>query len=124
MSVVLAFLFACVPLLPAEHMHRAGIEGRDRPLVHSHPLAAGGLQTAQPDSALVASHGNHDLAVFLSTVYDHSPRFSSQAPLPAGARADIAPVFRPIGPATLRSHHRTHGPPRSVWLTRGPPSLG
>jgi hypothetical protein len=34
-----------------------------------------------------------------------------------------APEFRLIGHADLMLTQTAHGPPRSTWLTRGPPSL-
>jgi hypothetical protein len=34
-----------------------------------------------------------------------------------------APVLSSIGAVQTRTVQRAHGPPRSVWLTRGPPSL-
>jgi hypothetical protein len=123
-TTIAALAVVCVPLLPVEHVHLAGIEGRTQPLVHSHALEADGApHTESAGQSLVAPHGDHGLAVFLSTVYNGTSRFVPQPALPFDALVTIAPTFRSLGVVHWSGPQTTHGPPGPVWLTRGPPSL-
>jgi hypothetical protein len=126
-SVFIALAVAGLPLLPAEHIHRAGIEGRAAPLVHAHfvdgPDTNAAPTQAPRSSSFRVGHGNHDLAIFLSTDYNGVSRFASQPSALLTAIATIVPVFNAIGPTHAGFVQHAHGPPRSVWLTRGPPSL-
>lgn len=119
-SVVIALAVVCLPLLPPEHIHRAGIEGRTKPLVHAHALENSGATTA--GTSLACPHGNHGLAIFITTVYDSVSRAASQPVLLLAASVVFAPQLRPLGVVEANLTQSTHGPPRSVWLTRGPPS--
>jgi hypothetical protein len=92
--------------------------------VHAHEDVVDGPDAHGPaGDGLHAAHGNHGLAIFLTTHYNSGSRI---APLPLAvvARAiGIAPVFRPIGSVDRFDAQSTHGPPGSTWLTRAPPSL-
>jgi hypothetical protein len=120
-SVVIALAMVCLPLLPPEHIHRAGIEDRTTPLVHAHALET--PDTSTPGTSLVRSHGNHGLAIFLKDVYDSVPRVLSPPLLLVAATVVTVPPFRLIGLLEASLTQTAHGPPKSAWLTRGPPSL-
>lgn len=64
-------------LLPPEHMHLAGIEGRTHSVVHRHSLQGSG---SGPSSTSIAAHGSHERALFMSTFYDSVARFLTHAP--------------------------------------------
>jgi hypothetical protein len=119
---------AGLPLLPAEHIHRAGIEGRTAPVVHAHFLDGPDTDVAPtqaPDrhTSLKVGHGNHGLAIFLSTDYNGVSQFAAQPVALLTGIAMIVPAFNTIGSAHAGFVRYAHGPPRSVRLTRGPPSL-
>ena len=122
----IAILVAVVslPLLPPQHLHRAGLEGRTEPLVHAH-LTDRSEPPAFPagTTALNSSHGDHRLAVFLNGDYTTPERAIGSA-LPAGAAGVISPPTRDM-PRVVARHHarRIHGPPRFVSIIRGPPLL-
>jgi hypothetical protein len=122
--MALALAVVCLPLLPEEHLHRSGIEGRTTALVHAH--ASGELNIVRSPrgaSSLTTSHGNHGLAVFLSAVYTSAPRATFAAMALMNAGAITQPVFglrSTVAGVTLK---RIHGPPGRVRLTRGPPFL-
>jgi hypothetical protein len=127
-AVVIALAVAGLPLLPAEHIHRAGIEGRTAPLVHAHFLDGPDTDVAPtqaPDrhTSLKVGHGNHGLAIFLSTDYNGVSQFAAQPVALLTGIAMIVPAFNTIGSAHAGFVRYAHGPPRSVRLTRGPPSL-
>jgi hypothetical protein len=125
MSLFLACAVVYLPLLPPEHIHRAGIEGRRAPLVHAHQLDGpdSGSGDTGTSGSLGVGHGNHGLAIFLSTNYRTVLRFVSPPIALVSAVVPIAPVFCPLGLVHAGFVQRDHSPPRSVWLTRGPPSL-
>jgi hypothetical protein len=50
----------------AEHVHPAGIEGRTSSLVHSHLADVAPIGPARA----YAAHGDHRLAIFLSSIYE------------------------------------------------------
>jgi hypothetical protein len=114
----LAIAIVCGPVLPPEHVHLAGIEGRTHVVAHSHVDES----FAGPSSSLVASHGDHGRAVFLTSVYDRTARLLvPHVMLPATALAP--PTF--VASAAFQGEvvHTIHGPPGTVWLSRGPPSF-
>jgi hypothetical protein len=111
---------ACLPLLPQEHIHRAGIEGRTTPLVHAHTVEYFGTGSTQ--ASLARGHGDHGLATFLTNTYDGASRVTLQPALQAAGVVTVT-EFRVIGRADPMLTQTAHGPPRSAWLTRGPPSL-
>lgn len=121
LCLVTALVVACLPLLPPEHIHPAGTEGRASSLVHAH--LADGPDTAGNDGVLTASHGDHSRAIFLTAAYDRTSRFAPGPVALVGAAAMIAPLVRPLGIVHTSPVQRAHGPPLQVWLTRGPPSL-
>jgi hypothetical protein len=124
LSLISALAVVFLPLLPTEHVHLAGIEGRTRPLAHGHVLDVSGTPEASPARhSLVAPHGDHGLAVFLSTVYNGTARFAHQPMLLLDTLVTVAPPIRSPKSADPGRPQTTHGPPGPVWLTRGPPSL-
>lgn len=122
---VLVLAVTCLPLLPKEHIHVAGIEGRNKQIVHVHPVdaAAGGSDVSVLQFHGDQFHGDHGLAIFLTTVYDSVSRFAQAPTVLVATAAVIAPVLQTLGVVQACTVQSAHGPPRSVWLTRGPPSL-
>ncbi len=120
-SIAMAAAFACLPLLPPEHIHLAGIEGRATALVHAHE--ADDFIPAHSSPSLFSWHGNHGLAIFIATVYDTASGVLSTPALPEAIDALAAPHLQFIRILRIDLTHSAHGPPRSAWLTRGPPSL-
>jgi hypothetical protein len=121
LSVVVAVAVVCVPLCPPEHIHLAGLEGRTAALVHAH--YQDGPHSRMDGPSLTHSHGDHGLAKFLTTAYDNLSPFALQPSALAGTSVVAPPVFAVLGAAHGDFVQLTHGPPRSPWLTRGPPSL-
>ena len=120
-SSLLVAAVVCLPLVPPQHVHRAGIEGRTEALVHAHAprLAADDLQSGP---ALETSHGNHGLAVFLSSDYTSSSRVAISLDIAVtsaiGVLSDsVVTALRDTVGASI------HGPPRLVGITRGPPPI-
>jgi hypothetical protein len=121
----IAILVAVVslPLLPPQHLHRAGIEGRTKAFVHAHLTDQSGPPTPSGTPALRVSHGDHLLAVFLNGDYLAPEAAGGPAFLPATVGVLAAPA-REVQRIVPRHHaHRIHGPPRFVSITRGPPIL-
>jgi hypothetical protein len=123
LSVLLTAAIAALPLLPPEHVHPAGIEGRSAPIAHAHApewdaIAGGNSSTA----TLHAPHGNHAFAIFLSTDYTTASAFTQQ-PVAIVAAAPVMATMRVLGSAHIGTAQTIHGPPGSVPVTRGPPSL-
>ena len=123
--LTLAVLAAIVsrPLLPPQHVHRAGIEGRTEPLVHAHLTQSAPLPAPSGAAALSVPHGDHRLAVVLDGEY-------TTAAGAAGSHGSIASVDVSTRPprgtprvVPRRQTDRIHGPPRLVPVTRGPPIL-
>jgi hypothetical protein len=123
-SVVVALAVACLPLLPPQHIHPAGIEGRTIPLVHAHPVDGPGIGagTGASDS-FRSGHGNHAFAIFPGADYSAMSRFVPQPGALVSAPVMIAGVFRSVGVVFAGVVQTAHGPPRSAWLARGPPHL-
>jgi hypothetical protein len=68
-------------------------------------------------------HGDHRLAIFLTTVYDSMSRFAAQPMLVAGVAALTAPLWPSLGAQPIAGVVSIHGPPGIVRLTRGPPAF-
>ncbi len=112
---------AVCPLLPPQHVHPAGIEGRTAAIIHAHVVEFG--DSARTGTSIGHSHGNHGLAIFLSTVLNSGPETTSAPVLPSEFDAVVVPPLdfvRIVDPIQIE---RTHGPPGTAWVTRGPPSL-
>ena len=124
LAVVAALAVAALPLLPPEHIHRAGIEGRTATLVHAHEdVLDGGGAPASAGAGLRTSHGDHSRAIFLSTQYNSVSRFAPPPLAIVVAAVVAAPAFRIVATAGWLNAQLTHGPPGTTWLTRGPPTL-
>jgi hypothetical protein len=109
----------CLPIVPPDHVHRGGIEGRSEPLVHAHSSPAPRtVPSSQPD--VEASHGDHRLAVYLDSNGFSSPRFSVSAPATLVSRMYVLPLISVARSAPVSSVP-IHGPPGPVHVTRGPP---
>lgn len=121
-SVVLIWVMVCGPILPPEHVHRAGIEGRETPLAHAHSLES--FAPAGSDTSIAQSHDDHNLALFLTSVYDIASRKVAPQPVMMVEAGPAAVMhLQAVHGAEAASTQTTHGPPRPAWLTRGPPSL-
>ena len=121
LSAILILALVCGPLLPAAHVHRAGIEGRTGALAHAH--ASGGEHTAGTGSAaLGTSHGDHARAIFPARDAEASSRAAVPPPAVGASLALTAPALEPSGFAVHEDAHRIHGPPRPPADPRGPPS--
>jgi hypothetical protein len=107
-------------LLPQEHMHLGGIEGRTHSVVHRHSLQGSG---SGPSATSIAAHGSHERALFLSTFYDSVTRFVTHAPAVVETAIILLPAFGTLESVPVDAAHRAHGPPGSSWPTRAPPSL-
>jgi hypothetical protein len=122
LAAVTALTVASVPLLPPEHLHRAGIEGRAEPLVHAHAWEIAGSSPGSTGTTLASSHGNHGLAIFLSADYTTVSRFIPH-PIALLGTITVRPLaFEFLGTVLVESAASIHGPPRDAWLSRGPPS--
>jgi hypothetical protein len=121
LPVVLAVLLAVCPLLPPQHIHRAGIEGRTAAIVHAHVVEFG--DSTPTGTSIGHSHGNHGLAIFLSTVFNSGPEPQSPPILLSAFGVVATPPLEFVCVVDPIRIERTHGPPGTAWLTRGPPSL-
>lgn len=116
---ILAISVFAAPLVRAEHVHPAGIEGRARALVHAHqtqPQAPG-------EHRAHAAHGNHSLAIFLTTVYESvckNPPAPPQAILP-GAQPPADPRRDVLGSVDTHGLIQSPGPPATSASGRAPP---
>ena len=121
--VLLAALAVVLSLqiVRAEHIHPAGIEGRNHSLVHSHPslIVTAGSEWA-PDT-----HGDHRLAIFLVTTGESVLRDGADrapdGPAVLVAVPDITPPLHGIAAIHFRADRP---PPGCVVLTspeRAPP---
>lgn len=118
--VAAIWVVLCGPLLPREHVHRAGIEGRTTLLAHAHRLER--FASADSDISVAESHGDHSLALFLTTVYDTASREVAPRPvMTMEAAPSVVLHLQTVHGVAAPSTQTTHGPPRSAWLTRGPP---
>lgn len=123
LSVLAILAIACLPLLPPAHVHRAGIEGRATALVHAHPLR-GADGTHIPGRLALRSaptHGNHELAIFLTLDCGWSSSSHGPSLVLATSAFLLHPVLPPTESVGVLSAHAIHGPPVRAWLTRGPP---
>jgi hypothetical protein len=123
LTVFLALAVVGVLLLPPQHLHRAGIEGRAESLVHAHLPDRSDAASHFNETALSSGHGDHSLAVLLDRDFIASSSTVAHVSL-AGAVATVvlstskpAPVLATTGSLFI------HGPPRLVSITRGPPTL-
>jgi hypothetical protein len=123
LSLLVTLAVVWAPVLPPGHLHRAGIEGRTKPLLHAHALTGAdtGGGAVRAGVSFGVPHGNHGLAVFLNLDYGRLPRFVLQPATLVGTVAPPAPAFAVIHTAARDVAETINGPPRSVWLTRGPP---
>jgi hypothetical protein len=118
LTLVLATTVVTLPLGRAEHIHPAGIEGRDQALIHAHPIQ---LDVSSGIRAPV--HGDHGRAIFLTTVFESAK--NSTHPI----AKIFAPAHRPVldpGTYTVRAvtGDRWIGPPGpldSSSVDRAPP---
>ena len=113
-----------LPLLPPQHLHRAGIEGRTEPLVHVHLTDRSEPSAARSGtSALSFSHGDHRLTVFLNGDYT-TPETTVGVALPPATSGVVSLPLGDVQRIAPRRHMlRIHGPPRFVSVTRAPPIL-
>ena len=123
LSVFLACAVVGVSLLPPQHLHRAGIEGRTESLVHAHPPDQSGADSHVSETALSSGHGDHSLAVLLDGDFIASSSIATHASSPAAVGTVVLPTSKqgPVLAATGALF--IHGPPRLVSISRGPPSL-
>jgi hypothetical protein len=125
-ALTLAVVWAVMslPLLPPQHLHRAGIEGRTEPLVHVH--FTNHPEPSTPPSGAAArsvSHGDHRLALFLGGDYT-TPETSIGGAFLRPTPGVVSQPPRDMQRLVLRRNtHRIHGPPRFVSITRAPPIL-
>jgi hypothetical protein len=121
-SALVVLAIVGMPLLPPQHLHRAGIEGRAEALVHAHLPDASDAASGSCETTLISGHGDHRRAVFLNgdfttpdtAAYAVSPGLVVSITSPALDQEDVLPASdaSPI-----------HGPPRLASITRGPPSI-
>lgn len=105
-------------LLPALHVHLAGSEGRAHSTVHRHSLDDAG---SGPAGTSIASHGDHERALFLSTSYDSISRFVPHAPAVVDAATAVLPSPGPLESIRPDDARSAHGPPGSTDHSRAPP---
>jgi hypothetical protein len=120
LAVLVAHVLLGTPLLPVQHLHRAGIEGRTEAIVHAHGPgvpAAGACRTA-----FSSDHGDHGRALFLTG--DFTRPWAAPVAAPPAASVIIASPEPDTGAVVAASDAPLiHGPPLLVPVTRGPPSL-
>ena len=124
LTIALLCAVTSLPLVPPQHLHRAGIEGRTEPLVHVHLTDRSKPSTAPSGTtALSFSHGDHRLAVFLNGDYT-TPEATVGVAFPPATLGVVSLPLRDVQRVAPRRHvHRIHGPPRFVSVTRAPPIL-
>ena len=119
LAVLVALLLFGAPLLPMQHLHRAGIEGRTDALVHAHGLDVPSARACR--TALTSGHGDHSRAVFLSG--DFTMRSGASVVAPSAASVNLTPPVPAEGAVVIaRDAPLIHGPPLRASITRGPPS--
>ena len=122
MMVVLAAVVS-LPLLPPQHLHRAGIEGRTEPLVHAHHTSPSDSMTESPATGAPSiSHGDHRLAVFANGDYT-TPGHAAGSAAPPAAGVSLLPVLDARSAVLRTGDHPIHGPPRLASAGRAPPTL-
>jgi hypothetical protein len=114
----IALSLVCGPVVPPEHVHVAGIEGRTSSIVHSH--TSDNAEAPFGRASLEPPHGDHSLAVYLTAVYDRVSRSMPQPVVPVLV-INVTPQFQPIAMAHAHVVSSAHGPPRSTSVTRAPP---
>jgi hypothetical protein len=65
LTLILATTVVTLPVRRAEHVHLAGIEGRNHALIHAHAV-----QLDLSSGLRVPVHGDHGRAIFLTTVFE------------------------------------------------------
>jgi hypothetical protein len=119
-SLVLSLVLVASALLPPEHIHPAGIEGRTHSIVHRHSLYAFGPGPLAPS---IVAHGSHERALFLTTSYDSAPQFVAQPPALIETPVITTPGLGPLRSFQADDAQRAHSPPDSPCPTRAPPSF-
>ncbi len=125
-AATMAILVAVVslPLLPPQHLHRAGIEGRTEPLVHAHLTDRSEPPTAPAGTPAPSfSHGDHRLAVFLNGDYITPEAAGGSVSPPTIVGVITLPLQDGQRVVPRRHAQRIHGPPRFVSISRAPPIL-
>jgi hypothetical protein len=117
---MLAFALVLGGVLPPEHMHLAGIEGRTHSIVHRHSLEG---PAASPFGTSIDGHGDHNRALFLNTHYDSIARFMPHTPAVVNVAATITLPAGTVERIHIDEVQRAHGPPRATTPTRAPPVL-
>jgi hypothetical protein len=123
LSVFLALAVVGVSLLPPQHLHRAGIEGRTESLVHAHPPDQSAAASHFSETALSAGHGDHSLAVLLDGDVLASSSIGAHASSPGAVASVVRPMSKPGPVLAATGALFIHGPPRLASIGRGPPSL-
>lgn len=123
-TMVVLVAVVSLPLLPPQHLHRAGIEGRTEPLVHAHLTDRSEPPTAPSGTPAPSfSHGNHRLAVYLNGDYTTPEAAGGSAFPPITVGVISLPLADGQRVVPRRHAHRIHGPPRFVSVSRAPPIL-
>ena len=125
-GVLPALVIAAVvsgPLLPPEHVHRGGIEGRTAAVVHAHAPDGDAAAPAGCGPVLAEPHGDHALALFLRSDCTIGSRAAAGAAELAAVVVDAPLAIEPAGAIRRGPAERIHGPPGPVWIPRGPPSV-
>ena len=120
-SVIVALAVGVFPLLPPEHLHLAGVEGRTTAIIHAHQVQIVDYVPSEP--SLIPPHGSHGRAIFLTTVFNSDGQGPSRPVLPLVGSVVAVPQFQFIGVVQAVLIPDAHGPPGVTWLTRGPPSV-
>ena len=123
LSVFYALAVAGVSLLPPQHLHRAGIEGRTEPLVHAHPPDQSDAASHFSEAALSPGHGDHSLAVLLNGDFTASSSIAAHTSSPGAVATVVLPMSKQGPVLATTGAPFIHGPPRLVPVDRGPPSL-
>ena len=118
LTLILATTVVTLPVRGAEHVHLAGIEGRDHALIHAHAV-----QLDVSSGLRMPVHGDHGRAIFLTTVFESAKNHTRP----------IAQIFAPAyGPAlhpgsdalrvvVVERWNRPPGPPGHSSVDRAPP---
>ena|SRR5688572_24506178 len=123
LPVFLALAVVGGSLLPPQHLHRAGIEGRTESLVHAHPPDHADAASHFSETALTTGHGDHSLAVLLDGDFLASSSSAAHVSPPGAVATVVLPASKPGPVLATTGELFIHGPPRLVSVTRGPPSL-
>ena len=120
LMLIVATTVVTLPLRRAEHVHLAGIEGRDKALIHAHAV-----QLDVSSGLRVPVHGDHGRALFLTTVFESAK--NNTRPIAQMFAPAYGPALHP-GADTVRvvvvdRWKRPHGPPGHSSLDRAPPRV-